>query len=323
VATKKYYRVNNRWITLCTIIALLPAGCVSFAGKDAFRLEKDGADVYVYSAEAREGSGPLLRYRYAEVPFKSYVREFCTPAGINLLRDAPHDHLHHHALMLGIAVDGVNFWTEYPDSGKQVHRKFTARRQDRHQGLCRALVTDYIDWTNTAGDKAVIHEYRTIEIYSGKDLGASLLTWDSQFELLAGKTSALITGGRYYGLGVRFVEPMDKQGDYINADGKKGVEGTNAASSPWCAYRSKVEGKPVTVAMFDHPQNPRHPATWFTMQDKFSYISATLNLKNEPFKTTSDNPLRLCYGLALWDGHVKAATIDKLYKRWIELSRAN
>ena len=34
--------------------------------------------------------------------------------GENLLRDAPHDHLHHHALMYGIRVNGVNFWEETP-----------------------------------------------------------------------------------------------------------------------------------------------------------------------------------------------------------------
>ena len=44
----------------------------------------------------------LLRYCYRDVPFKPYVQEFFTPSGVNVLRDAPHDHLHHHALMFAI-----------------------------------------------------------------------------------------------------------------------------------------------------------------------------------------------------------------------------
>ena len=31
-------------------------------------------------------------------------------------------------------------------------------------------------------------------------------------------------------------------------------------------------------------------------------------------------PLNLCYGVALWDGEVDKATVEKLYQRWVELS---
>ena len=46
--------------------------------------------------------------------------------------------------------------------------------------------------------------------------------------------------------------------------------------------------KRTTVAVFDHPTNPRHPATMFTMPN-FAYISATLNLMKEPLKVEIDH----------------------------------
>nr|MBC8372148.1 PmoA family protein [Planctomycetota bacterium] len=52
----------------------------------------------------RAGGGDLLTYRYRDVPFKPYVQQLFSPKGIGILRDAPHDHLHHHALMFAIAV---------------------------------------------------------------------------------------------------------------------------------------------------------------------------------------------------------------------------
>ena len=49
------------------------------------------------SLTVREGRADLLHYRHSDVPFKPYVKELFTPSGVNVLLDAPPDHLHHHA----------------------------------------------------------------------------------------------------------------------------------------------------------------------------------------------------------------------------------
>ena len=56
---------------------------------------------------------------YALGKFKPYVKEFMAVSGQNILRDAPFDHLHHHSLMYGIRVNGVNFWEEVAGCGYQ------------------------------------------------------------------------------------------------------------------------------------------------------------------------------------------------------------
>jgi hypothetical protein len=75
----------------------------------------------------------------------------------------------------------------------------------------------------------------------------------------------------------------------------------------------------VTVAMFDDPGNPRHPATWFTMNAPFAYLSATLDLQAKALTITKDQPLNVRYGLALWDGEVPPADIQRLFQTWIQL----
>jgi hypothetical protein len=118
---------------------------------------------------------------------------------------------------------------------------------------------------------------------------------------------------------MRFIKSMDKVGRHRNADGKPGTVfrgDERLVRSTWCAYTADANGKLVTVAMFGHPDNPRHPATWFTMTKPFAYLSATMKLHEEPLKIVSGKPLVLRYAVALWDGRVKTDQINQLYKRW-------
>ncbi len=89
----------------------------------------------------------------------------------------------------------------------------------------------------------------------------------------------------------------------------------------WCAFHGPTAEGPVTVAVFDHPSNPRHPATHFMMPAPFAYLSATLNLWKQPLRVQAGAPLRLCYGVAIWDGEVSADQVEQLYRRWIELTK--
>ena len=125
----------------------------------------------------------------------------------------------------------------------------------------------------------------------------------------------------YFGLGLRFVTSMDNVGQFFNATGQPGktVRGTERlVRATWCAYTAPVDGKPVTVALFDHPDNARHPATWFTMTQSFAYIAATLNLSEQPLTLSADRPLRLRYGLALWDGEVSPDAVQQAYQQWVK-----
>ena len=276
------------------------------------------------------GERILLRYRYKNVPFKPYVQQLFSPNGVNVLRDAPSDHLHHHGLMFAVAVDGVNFWEERQDAGRQAHRSFTDVRIDERDDVPRASFTEHIDWLNPRSQELLLKEHRTVEVCQAKDLGVTLLSWRSILVSPSGRESTMLTGDRYFGLGMRFLKSMDTGGQFRNADGKTGVNGTNDIRAAWCAYtasanpvRSKsatsngANGKPVTIAMFDHPDNERYPATWFTMEKPFAYLSLTMNLNKQPLKVALDKPLVVRYAVAVWDGRVEADQIDQLYRQWV------
>ena len=268
-----------------------------------------------------EGPRVLLRYPYRDVPFKPYVQQLFTPNGINVLRDAPHDHLHHHALMYAIGVDGVNFWEEQKEPGRQLHRSFSNVTAGERNNMPSAGFTEQLDWINPRGKELMLKESRTIEVCELDNVNATFLTWQSSFTVPAGKESAILSGSHYFGLGMRFLTSMDVGGRFRNSTGQAGevVRGDERiARAKWCAYAAEADGKPVTMAMFGHPDNVRDPTHWFTMTKPFAYLSATLNLYREPLKMTSPKPLVLRYAVALWDGKVDDDRIEQVYRLWIK-----
>jgi hypothetical protein len=288
------------------------AGAEAPAG-EAFRCATDASSVSIHAGERL-----VLEYRYAKVPFKPYVKRLVTPGGRNVLRDAPHDHLHHHALMFAVAVDGVDFWAEHPQCGRQVHRSFDGVKTGRRRGVPVAGFTEHLDWVDRSG-KNLLRERRQIGLSLLKGANASLLTWRSRLAPPAGRDSVKLTGSHYFGLGMRFLQSMDGAGTFVYAEAKprlrvRGDE--HLAPAAWCAYAGAPKGKPVTAGMFGHPGNPRGPALWFTMRKPFAYLSATMNLWKQPLTVRADKPLELTYAVAVWDGRAEPARIDKLYRRW-------
>ena len=89
-------------------------------------------------------------------------------------------------------------------------------------------------------------------------------------------------------------------------------------ATKWCAYTAAADGKPVTLALFDYPDNPRHPAAMFTMAEPFAYLAATLNLWKQPMQVAAGKPLQLRYGVALWDGEAQREEIERAYRAWID-----
>ena len=291
---------------LVSLIDALPA-----SAQEALEIVQQAGRITIQSA-----GRPVLEYQFAPQPRKPYVRRLYSPNGVQVLRDAPHDHLHHHSLMFAVAVDGVDFWSETEQCGSQRDQSVGDARIYRTGDTDWATFTHEIAWTAPGSEKPMLNESRRIDVCRLPDAGPTLLVWRTRLEVLQGQAAATLTGSTYFGLGARFVKSMDTGGQFQNADGKKGVKDTNDARSGWCAYSTRADGKPVTVAMFDCPANPRHPATWFTMDTPFAYLAATLNLSKEPLEIEPGKPLELRYAVALWDQEASGDDVEAVH-RWI------
>lgn len=256
-------------------------------------------------------------YTLASSTFKRYVNELRTPTGMNILRDAPADHLHHHALMYAIRVGGHNFWEESEqNAGKQI----VIPNQDSSIGQKTSKET--IHW-NIPGEKTLLQEVRSISL-AQEGGNVTLLDWQSACKAVNDTVLGDVGKGHYHGLGMRFALDMDKEGRFFNDTGKNNGEivrgDERLTRCKWMAYTAKLAGKPVTVAMFDHPSNPV-PMTAFTMGDTgngpFAYMSATMNLHREPVKLKAEQSFTFQYRIAVWDGETAPEIIEKAYTDYV------
>jgi hypothetical protein len=297
------------------LICAVWSGPAAVAGETKQRVTQDANSVTVLRNDQE-----VLKYRSTDVPFKPYVKELFTPGGVQILRDSPHDHKHHHGLMFAVAVNGVDFWAEVKTCGREISRAMGETKSSAQNSNTLSSFTQQLDWL-APDDARLLQEQRTITVWGGPDIPATLLTWRSRLATPAGKEKVTLSGSHYFGLGMRFVESMDLAGRFFNSEGKEGevVRGSERITpARWCAYVSSANGKPVTVALFDHPQNVRHPAYFFTMRP-FAYLGATLHLKKEPLELHAAEPLDLRYGVALWDGEIDAAQVEALYRKWTKM----
>ncbi len=270
----------------------------------------------------------LLVYSFPRGQFKPCVKELHPLGGSNILRDAPADHLHHHALMFAVAVNGLNFWEEVGGSGvEQPVQSPPPEIGTSADGLPQATLRQTIHWLApqdaflpASPKNALLVEQRTLVLTVNEASREVALRWKSAFEG-GGKTNTVVlsaTGHPYFGLGMRFLQELDPVADQFNADGRPDLSGTKQDLSPhaWSAVAFDRPGAPATIALFDHPSNARSPAVFFTMKRTFAYLSATQALDKEPLVYHAGDKFELNYLITLYPEQKSAAAINQRAEQW-------
>ncbi|MCL2347665.1 MAG: PmoA family protein [Planctomycetaceae bacterium] len=303
-----------------TVLTLFFAIC--FMSGPAF--SQDASGIKPMTFDGRE----VYHHKLENNKFKPCIDVLCTPSGRNILRDSPEDHVHHHALMFAVGVNGVDFWGEFNEQcGKQTVTSNAGKSNTEFDrtGWKKADFRENttLDWTLPDGTVA-LKETREIAVSRCNDSGATLLTWHSRLAVMP--AAVTLDGEHYYGLGMRFHESMDKNGRFFANTGVSPGEivrgDERLTRCKWMAYTAKLNDKPVTVAVFDFPKNPR-PMLAFTMGDAggpFAYLSATVNLFREKLELTREKPLDFIYGVAVWDGEQTPETVESTCQQWLSQS---
>ena len=314
------------------LIALLTvcAAILAFTAASAeTKICADSNQLTLYEQDA-----PVFTYRYRDVPRKPYVMELYTPGGLNILRDAPHDHLHHHGLMMAIKVNDVNYWEESDAGGYQLHQEFTDVRVTPDTDASGDGFREQLYWRGPDDSAPTLTEFRSVHHSPLSNETARVLTWQSDFRLFSDREQtgrqraagrqqdsrepATLGGRIYHGLGMRFPEFMDEVGAFIMADDMTGAfdDGPHhLAQARWCAYTVAHDETPVTVAMFNCPDNPR-PTLWFTMLQPFAYLSGTQDLMRDPMTLGPRETITMRYGVAAWDAVMDKSDIEAMYNTW-------
>ena len=272
---------------------------------------------------------PLLVYAFAPQKFKPYVKELRTIRGDNILRDAPFDHLHHHALMYGVKVNGINFWEETSGSGVQkpidTPAPLLGFSGSAGRKLPQAIITQVLHWLapqdaflpNDA-TAALLVEHRTLTLTVNPASQEVALEWKSQFAVGPKTNTVVLTGANYHGLGLRFLQELDPLAAHSLAGARPDLTNRrqDVSPAPWAAVSFDAPGHPATIALAGHPANARGDATFFSMLTPFAYLSATQALDREPLVYHTGDAWELRYLVLLYPDPKPSDSLRQRIEHW-------
>jgi hypothetical protein len=238
-----------------------------------------------------------------------------TPNGGLVTEYRPADHAWHTGLYFGwVHVNDSNLWGgpwyqpdkeqyEYVDGthGIQRHDEFTQLKQD----AAGVFVEEKLTWLDGA-DHPMVTETRRYT--SCKNIDPLGYHWRIQtriepigIDITMGASRA----ARYSGLELRLGPPF-ADARHRSSEGQSGHENIMGSRARWVSAAGASGGE---IVMMDHPDNPRHPVTWFTRNN---LLGAGL-LMEEDLIIPQGEVLELHYGLAVLDEEATVEAIETLY----------
>ena len=212
-----------------------------------------------------EINGELFtEYRYDE-PQRPFFYPVIGPTGAAVNRHWPigdgpheaHDHVHHKSLWYTHGnVNGEDFWAD--GKGKIVHDKFL----EVSSGPKVGVIKSQNKWLDRDG-KLVCNDTRTHRFYNRPD-GEKMMDFEITIHASNGK---VVMGDTKEGsMAIRLTPTMRVEGEVgkghiVNSNGQRDKP-CWGKKAEWVDYYGPVDGKTVGVAIFDHPDNPRHPTWW-------------------------------------------------------------
>lgn len=271
------------------------------------------------SIELRDShrDAPVWRYVYGGKP-KPFFHPVCTPSGQVLTNFEPHDHFWHRGLWFAIKfINGENFWEENLEHfGTQRTR---TPPTITHGAGGQISVFSALDWVRPDGKTAVIHEQR---LFTHRQIDSTRYAIDFTFilmpqaDLLLDRTPFTTWGG-YGGLTFRGSRNW-QESRLLFADGTTSDRPTPKISQ-WCDLSGKLDGGVNLtggIAVFDHPENLRHPTPWYGGTGPGHYFNAAF-LFNEPMQVVAREKLRFRYRALVHDGVPDVAALGHAYEQYL------
>ena len=277
-----------------------------------------------------EINGQLFtEYLYKDVP-RPYCYPLIGPGDVAMTRDWPmkdtpgedHDHQHHRSLWFAHgSVNGHDFWSEEKAFGKTVHEDFLEVKAGPEAGMIR----ERNKWVAADGT-VVCTDERTLRFYNPARASERVLDFD--ITLFASNGELTFGDTKEGTMAVRLAETMRLKGKVgkghiVNSAGVRDGQ-TWGKRADWCDYYGPVEGKTVGLAIFDHPQNPRHP-TWWHVRDYGLFAANPFgqhDFESLPDKTAGNlivpagKSVTFRYRFYLHEGDDQQAKVAEKYKEY-------
>ena len=287
---------------------------------------------------------PFTHYVYREdIPdlTKPVLYPIRTAKGAEITRGYPldprpedrRDHPHHVGLWFTYGnVDGIDFWNlssrvpaERRDEYGTIHHRAVERTTS---GFGRGELAVSMDWVGPDG-RTVLEQETTFVVFATSDERAidhvtTLRAGDRPVRLHDDKEGLLCVRLRrelehpaeetVAGPAEEADADVEPTGVFLSSEGDRGTDvwGTRAR---WVRLTGRIGGEPVTVAMFDHPENVGYPTHWVARgYGPFgpNPIAPSVFSGDPPmnFELAADEATTFRYRIAIKTGDIDAAELD-------------
>lgn len=325
-----------------SVVWLAAASLVPLAAEVTFTRQADRVDVII------DGKPFTTFWHGAEVA-KPYLWPLRAASGTEVTRrfpmvpDAPgdsRDHPQHRGLTFAHAdLNGFNYWANEPfnngKKGRIVLERITGTKNGKDKGVLDAVVV----WQDADG-KPLLRDTRRITFYAHPTL--RMMDWDIRLQPI----ETVKFGDTHEGsFGVRVAAwleepdpdyvPVAKKGDarptepkrtglISNSAGGMKEKGVRSKRALWADYSGEYKGEKLGIAMFDHPENPRHPTYWHTrgygmFAANVFGVSVFENDKSKDGSLTlkPGEALRFRYRVVIHPGSATEAGLEGLYREFV------
>ncbi len=179
------------------------------------------------------------------------------------------DHPHHQSLWFAhCEVNGHTFWAVKPHNGREpgrtVHKGFKSIESGETEGGF-VSENDYV----APDGSIVLTDTRTVR-FSAPDGAKGPRLLDIEIAFHASHGPVTFGDDKDAGMAIRIASDLQVErrsgektvtGHLLNSEGVSGKD-TWGKRARWIDAYGEVGGRPVGIAILDHPSNPRHPTYW-------------------------------------------------------------
>jgi hypothetical protein len=258
------------------------------------------------------GDQTVWKFNFNADESKPSFHPVALPDGPVLTWYRPPDHRWHRGLWFSWKyINGLNYWEEDPRTGVSQGRTEWTEPRIESAGDFSARLSMDLSYRPPDGPP-VLTERRTVRISPPDADGAYHLDWDMTFQ--AGAVDALLDRtplpdepngqvfGGYAGLSVRFVRELDQRQAVTTEEVAQFRQARFRGKAPAVDYSGVIDGRPVGIAIVDHPANLNAPSPWYVINDTVMHYFSPAVICYAPYTLPAGQSFRLRYRVIVHPG---------------------
>ena len=317
-----------------TILAAI-AMVVPALSSDAVTIQRTGDRI-----EVAIGGSPFTAFYFGGGTTKPYLHPLRAADGTIVTRGYPmeeiegeqRDHPHHRGAWFSHGnVNGVDFWANEVEQRGRGMPKGTILLEtvsSSGSGTPFGVIEATLTWNGPEGEP-LVREQRRMHFSRKGDRNVV----DFDIQLTALQESVKFADTKEGTFAVRLATELEEQhlratgirrtGRIWNAEGLQTEARAWGKRSTWVDYSGSISGKPLGVAILDHPANPKHPTYWHVRgyglfaANAFGEHDFHADPKRDGSMTISrGESLRFRYRVLIHPGRTADAEIDTEFDAW-------